>query len=46
MQCGDLENEQLGEKCASKERLTLLSHLLCALIIHVKNIKRRQNVRN
>lgn len=39
MQCRDLENEQLGEKCALKERLTLLSHLLCASIIQVKSIK-------
>lgn len=46
MQCRDLENEQLGEKCAFKERLALLSHLLCASIIRVKSIKGRQDLGN
>lgn len=46
MQCRDLENEQLGEKGAFKERLALLSHLLCASIIRVKSIKGRQDLGN
>lgn len=43
MQCRDLENEQLGEKCAFKERH---SHFLCASIIHVKSIKGRYDLGN
>lgn len=43
VQCRDLENEQLGEKCAFKERH---SHFLCASIIHVKSIKGRYDLGN